>query len=147
MPAPRNEISRPVSTLRAARSPRWATSSGSDNAGSSASGRPSRTPSGIWSKSSSIEATPIVSSICSRSASVSERKLIDSPGLLVFEKLLVGGGVEERVGLVRIAEADPHEPPIAVGILVHCLGRGDHFFVDLDHLSGDRRNHVGNRLH
>src|SRR6476619_64254 len=147
MPAPRNEISLPVSTFRSASSPRWATSSGSDNGGSSSSARPSRTPSGICSKRSSIESTPIVSSICARSASVSERKLMSlRPCLLVFDELLVSGGVQQRVGFAGIVEPDPDQPALAVRIFVHGLRRLDHFLIHLDHLAGDRRDHLGDRL-
>src|SRR5919204_5469694 len=147
MPAPRKEISRPASMLRAASSPRWATSSGSERAGSRSSGRPSRTPGGICSKRSSIESTPIVSSICSRSCSVSDRKLTrPSPALLLVEELLVGVRLEQPVGLRRVREADPDEPAFAVGILVHGLGRFDDLLVDLDHLARERRNQVGDGL-
>src|SRR5918911_739886 len=64
---------------------------------------------------SSTETTPIVASICSRSCSVSDRKLIGAArSLLLFEQLLVRGGVEQGVGLARIAEPDPNEPAFAV---------------------------------
>src|SRR6185295_11646653 len=139
MPAPRNETSRPVSTLRAASSLRWATSSGSESARSSSSGRPSRTPDGICSKSSSIESTPIVSSICSRSCSVSDRKLMRvGPSLLFFEDLLVGGNAEQGIGFTWLGETDPNEPALAIGILVDSLRSLDDLLVDLDHLAGQR---------
>src|ERR671936_27044 len=136
MPAPRKEISRVVSTFRAASSLRWATSSGSESAGSSSSARPSRTPIGICSKRSSTESTPIVASICSRSCSVSDRKLTwRAPLLLLFDELLVGVGVEKRVRLAGIGETDPDEPPFAVGIFVHGLRCLDDLLVDLEHLT------------
>src|SRR5919202_6783469 len=133
MPAPRKEISRLVSTLRDASSVRCATSSGSERAGSRLSSRPKRTPAGICSKRSSTETTPIVASICSRSCSVSDRKLIGAArSLLLFEQLLVRGGVEQGVGLARIAEPDPNEPAFAVWILVHRFRRLDDLRVDLE---------------
>src|SRR5919204_2429005 len=139
MPAPRNETSRPVSTLRTASSLRCATSSGSDSGGSSARGRPRRTPTGICSNSASTESTPIVSSICSRSCSVSDRKLTSAvPVLLLFEDLLVRRRIEQGVDLARVAQADANEPALAIGILVHGLGRVDHLLVDLDHLARER---------
>src|SRR6266487_3042095 len=147
MPAPRNETSRPLSTFRAASSLRWATSSGSESARSSSSGRPRRTPEGICSKSSSIDSTPIVSSICSRSCSVSDRKLMRlRPSLLLFEDLLVGGNAEQGVGLAGVGEPDPNEPALTIGILVDGLRSLDDLLVDLDHLAGERRDHVGDRL-
>src|SRR3954465_12758548 len=142
MPAPRKETSRPVSTFRAASSARGATSSGSDRGGSRSSGRPRRTPFGICSKSSSTESTPIVASICWRSASVSERKLMSfRGGLLVFEQLPVRGGVQKGFGLGRVAQPDLDQPALAVRILVDGLGRFHDLLVDLDHLAGNRRDH------
>src|SRR5436309_9123825 len=147
MPAPRNEISRLVSTFRDASSLRWATSSGSDSGDSSASARPSLTPAGICSKSSSTESTPIASSICPRSCSVRERKLIPGRELLLFEEPAVVGRVEQRVDLAAVSEADPHQPPLSVRILVDGFRRLDNLLVDLDELPRERRDQVRDRLH
>src|ERR671935_2838963 len=146
MPAPRKEISRPVSALREASSSRCATSSGSESGGSSASSRPSRNPSGICSKRSSIESTPIVASICSRSCSVNDRKLTRSAVLLLFEDLPVGRCVEQRVGLAGVREPNPYQPPFAVWVLVHGLGSIDDLAVDLDYLARKRRDQIRHGL-
>src|SRR5205085_12676302 len=137
MPAPRKETSRPVSGLREASSPRCATSSGSESAGSRSSVRPRRTAGGICAKSSSTESIPIVSSICSRSCSVRERKLIGALTLLLVEELLVGGGGEERVGFTGFRQADPDQPAVAIRVLIDCLGSLDNFLVDSDHFPGE----------
>src|SRR5215472_3041731 len=148
MPAPRNEISRPASMFRDASSLKCATSSGSESGNSSASGRSSLTPRGICSNNSSTESTPIVPSICSRSCSVRERKLIRRGAirLLLFEELTVGGRVEERIDLAWFREPDPYEPPLAVRILVDGLGRLDDLLIDLDHLARERRDQIRNGL-
>src|SRR5512133_258534 len=147
MPAPTNEISRPVSTFRDASSLRWATSSGSESGGSSASARPSLTPAGICSNSSSTESTPIVSRICPRSCSVSERKLIAGRGLLLFEEPAIVGRIEQRVDLAGIGEPDPHQPPLSIRIFVDGFRRLDDLLVDLDELARERGDQVRDRLH
>src|SRR6266508_422647 len=144
MPAPRNESSRPVSTFRAASCSRWATSSGSDRAASSSSSRRKRTPSGTSRKSSSTDSTPIVASICSRSRSVSERKLTRRS--LLGDEALVGLSVHEPVGLGWITEPDADEPPFAVGILVHGPGLVDGLLVDLDNRAREGRDQIGDGL-
>src|SRR5436189_3586087 len=143
MPAPRNDSSRDVSAFFAASALRCSTSSGSDNGGSRSSSRSNRTPSGICSKSSSIEETPILSSIASRSASVTERKLTP---LLLGEQRPIRLRLEERVDLARIREPDPDEPTVAVRILVHGLRLLDDLLVDGDDLARERRDHVGHGL-
>src|SRR3954469_23606188 len=144
MPAPRNDSSFVVSTLRAASCSRCATTSGSDSAGGTARSPRKWTPSGMSRNSSSIDSTPIVSSIASRSARVSERKWDTGSGLR--EQLLVGAGVEERVDLRRVREPDADEPALAVGVVVDRLGRVDDLLVDLEHLAGERRDHVRDGL-
>src|SRR5436190_11757126 len=147
MPAPRNETSRFVSTLRAASSLRCETSSGSESAGSSSSARPRRTAAGICSNRSATDSTPIVASICSRSWSVRERKLKRlSTQLLLVQDLLVTGDVEQRVDLARLRKPDPDQPALAVWILVHGLGRLDHLLVHLEHLAGERRDQIRDGL-
>src|SRR5919106_4887914 len=79
MPAPRKESSSPLGTLRSASSVRWATSAGSESAGSRSSSPRKRTPSGMSRNSSSTEETPTAASIASLSESVRERKLIGQP--------------------------------------------------------------------
>ena len=47
----------------------------------------------------------------------------------------------------RVGEPDADEPAVAVRILVDRLGRVDRRLVHLEHLAGERRDHVGDRLH
>src|SRR5919197_2773347 len=140
--------------MRAASCSRWATSSGSESAGSSSSSRRKRTGSGTSRKSSSTEAAPIVSSIASRSASVSERYGRVTglsgrgmpPPLRLVEELPVGLRIEQVADLPGVGEANPDEPAVAVRILVDRLRRVDDRLVDLDDFAGERRDQVGDRL-
>src|SRR6266545_6005320 len=133
MPAPRKDSSAPVWALRSASSDTCAARSSSDRAGSSSSSRPRRTPSGRSRKSASTVGTPIAASISSRSSGVSER--YPTRALQIGEQLLVGPCVEERVRFGRIDEADPHQPAVSVGILVHDLRLVDDLLVDGDDLA------------
>ena len=60
---------------------------------------------------------------------------------------LYAASVEQRVDLGRVGEADAHEPAGAVRVLVDRLGRVERRLVHLEHLAGERRDHVGDRLH
>src|ERR1044072_2232859 len=143
MPAPRNESSRPVWAFLPASSSRWETSSGSESAGSRSSGRSRRTRSGMSRKRSSIDETPMEASRASWSEAVSERERT----LLLFEKRLVGGHVEEPVGLGRIAEPDLDEPPLAVRVVVDLLRLIEDDLVHLDDLTRERGDEIGDGLH
>src|ERR687891_148038 len=92
MPAPRKESSSPLGTLRSASSVRWATSAGSESAGSRSSSPRKRTPSGMSRNSSSTEETPTAASIASLSESVRERKLIGQPLAYELVEGVWGGG-------------------------------------------------------
>ena len=68
------------------------------------------------------------------------------PTLMLGQMLLVGGDVEEAVDLGGVGEADPHEPALAVGVLVDGLGRVDDLLVHLEDLARERRDHVRDGL-
>src|SRR5215210_7478480 len=143
MPAPRNEISSSVETLRAARSRSRVYTSCSGLPGGRASGRPRRTASGTASNSSSIEPTPMAASISRRSASVAEVYRLIALG----EGGLVGGRIHQLLHLVYVRKADLDHPSAAVGILVDLLGRVGERLVDLDDLARQWRDDVRDRLH
>ena len=104
-PAPRNDSSLVVSTLRAASSSRCRCSSGSVSGGSRSSSRSKRTP-------GRDVAEELVDGI---DADLREHRLAVGVGQrevahCVFEDLPVRRDVEQRVDLGRVAEADPDEP-------------------------------------
>src|ERR671918_1267462 len=113
MPAPRKESSSPLGTLRSASSVRWATSSGSESAGSRSSSPRNRTPSGMSRNSSSTEETPTAASIASLSESVRERKLMGQPLAHELVEGVWGNGElpprHRRRGLARETWFPPRE--------------------------------------
>ena len=62
------------------------------------------------------------------------------------DELLVRLDVEQRVDLGGVGETDPDEPALAVGVLVHGLGRVDDLLVHLEDLARERRDHVRDGL-
>src|SRR5215217_8001329 len=92
------------------------------------SSRPSRTPSGMSAKSSSIEEMPIAASISRRSSSVTEVYLDMAAArprreLGAAYVLTIGGSVHQALGLARVGELDLHQPAVAIRVLVDLLGR------------------------
>src|SRR3954451_10243868 len=147
MPAPRNVSSSSAETLAAASARRCAYTSCSGSPAGRSSGRPSRTSAGIWrSNSSWMELTPIAESISARSASVTAVYCVKSVLRGLGERGLVGGGVEQAVGLGLVGELDLDHPAVAVRIVVDVLGRVAQAEVDLDDLAAERRDDVRDRL-
>src|SRR3954471_6914394 len=147
MAAPRDVRSSSAETLAAGSARRCAYASCSGIPAGRSSGRPSRTSAGIWrSKSSWMELTPIAESISARSASVTAVYCVKSVLRGLGERRLVGGGVEEALGLRRVGEPDLDHPAVAIGVVVDVLGRVAESEVDLDDLAAERRHDVGDRL-
>ena len=144
MPAPRNESSTPVCAFFAASSSRWRIELhlGQRRRHVELASRSGR-PRGICSKRSSIEETPIAASISSRSRSVSERY----PSVIARPRPPVRLDVEQVVDLGRIGQPDPHEPALAVRVVVDRLRLVDRLLVHLEDLARQRRDHVRDRLH
>src|SRR5947199_2611330 len=87
--------------------------------------------------------TTIAASIASRTASVSDRY----PTLLLGDVGAVRLYIHETVDLRRIGHADADEPAVAVRVLVHGLRLVDRLLIHVEHLSGERRDDVRDRLH
>src|SRR3984957_6456798 len=130
MPAPTNDSSSSVLTLRAASARSSAYTSCSECPASRSSPRASRSACGMSANRSSIERTPIASSISRRSASVT--------AVYSVKRRLVGGGVHQRLGLSRVRQADLDQPALAVGVVVDLLGAVGKRLVDLDDLTRQR---------